>query len=163
MNVRPPICGVVCCMPCVLVYYLKMALSNFAVVGTPPGFMANGEPQDTIVHTNFLQNLEDTLVNLILNCRVTGDPTPVITWYRGDVDVTAQGVPTSSGSLGLNVTEGSGASRAGILYHCQATNTLGSEDTFNATIRSRDANVSYACECNISIEGSISHSKDECL
>ena len=138
-----------------------MALSDFAVVGTPPSFMANGEPQDTIVHTNFLQNFEDTLVTLILNCQVTGDPTPVITWYQGDVDVTARGVPTSSGSLGLNVTDGSGASRAGIPYHCQATNTLGSEDAFNATIRSRDANVSYACECNNSIEGSISLPKDD--
>ncbi|XP_064396459.1 hemicentin-1-like [Halichondria panicea] len=42
-----------------------------------------------------------------------------------------------------NITERDYASTAGVIYHCEATNTIG-EPGFNATIRSRDITVHYA-------------------
>ena len=55
----------------------------------------------------------------------------------------------SNGILALNVTEGVDATRSGLLYHCEATNIIGQSDPITATIRSRDANVTYACEYGI--------------
>ena len=87
------------------------------------------------------------MANLVLICRVSGDPTPTITWYRENVALTGEGIQTSNGTLTLNLMENDGASRVGVLYHCRATNTLGPEDaTITATIRSRNARVAYACE-----------------
>ncbi len=84
------------------------------------------------------------MANLILPCGVTGDPTPTVTWYRGDTVLPSQSV-TSDGSLVMNVTEGVDASRDGVLYHCEASNVFGSNGS-PAVLRSRDVNVTYTCE-----------------
>ena len=44
-----------------------------------------------------------------------------------------------------NITEGVHASMVGVIYRCEATNTIG-EPGFIATIRSRDITVHYACK-----------------
>ena len=82
--------------------------------------------------------------NIVLRCRVTGDPTPNVTWYRWNTPVDS-GFVLSDGTLALNITIGGGsdASEEGVLYHCQATNML---NNFTATIRSRDVTVTYRCE-----------------
>ncbi len=94
-----------------------------------------------------LQEFNGSMVNLVLRCGVTGNPTPSVTWFRGSVDITAQGIIPGDGSIGLNVTEGEegGASKTGTLYHCRATNTIGL-NSVTVTIRSRNASVSYACK-----------------
>ena len=89
------------------------------------------EPQDTIVYKNIL----------VLNCTAQGDPSPSITWYRGDPPALVPDVHVVNGSLVIStVVEGVDASRGGIPYHCRATTAQ------FGTIRSRTANVSYACE-----------------
>jgi len=76
---------------------------------------------------------------LSLQCTATGDPSPNITWFRGGQPL-GSGVVMADGSLLIeNITEGVDATRGGLLYHCTANNSFG-------TIRSRAANVSYACE-----------------
>ncbi len=63
------------------------------------------------------------MANLVLPCGVTGDPTPTVTWYRGDTVLPSQSV-TSDGFLVMNVTEGVDASRSGVLYHCEALEAM---------------------------------------
>ncbi len=97
-----------------------------------------------------LQEFNGFMVNLVLRCGVTGNPTPSVTWFRGSTDrestdITALGIISGDGSIGLNVTEGGGASKTGTLYHCRATNTIGLNNV-TVTIRSRNASVSYACK-----------------
>ena len=76
---------------------------------------------------------------LSLQCTATGDPSPNITWFRGGQPL-GNGVVMADGSLLIeNITEVVDATRGGSLYHCTANNSFG-------TIRSRAANVSYACE-----------------
>ena len=97
--------------------------------GQPPHFTK--EPQDTMIYKN----------NLVLNCTVQGDPSPTITWYRGEPPVLVPDVHMVNGSLVIStVVEGVDASRGGIPYHCRATTAQ------FGTIRSRTANVYYACE-----------------
>ena len=80
--------------------------------------------------------------NVVLPCVVTGDPPPTVTWYKGDSPV--DGGSVFDGTLAINITgEGPDATRAGMLYHCRATNML---NDFPATVRSRDVNVTYTCE-----------------
>ena len=89
------------------------------------------EPQDTVVYKN----------NLVLNCTAQSDPSPTITWYRGDPPALVPDVHVVNGSLVIpTVVEGVDASRGGIPYHCRATTAQ------FGTIRSRTANVYYACE-----------------
>ena len=89
------------------------------------------EPQDTVVYWN----------KLMLNCTAQGDPFPTITWYRGDPPALVPDVHVVNGSLVIpTVVEGLDASRRGIPYHCRATTAQ------FGTIRSRTANVYYACE-----------------
>ena len=89
------------------------------------------EPQDTVVYRNIL----------VLNCTTQGDPSPTITWYRGDPPALVPDVLVVNGSLVIpTVVEGVDASRGGIPYHCRATTAQ------FGTIRSRTANVYYACE-----------------
>ncbi len=85
-------------------------------------------------------------MHLILHCGVTGDPAPRVSWFRGNINITRYVNILNNGSIGLNVTEGEegGAARTGTLYHCRATNTIGAIKKTTVTIRSRDANVSYA-------------------
>ena len=101
---------------------------------------------DVVVHNSVTYDVNGTTVNLVLCCYVTGSPTPSVFWFRGDTDITDQGILLSNGTIGLNVTEGAdGATRSGVAYHCTATNIIGPENA-TATIRSRDAIVSYACK-----------------
>ena len=89
---------------------------------------------------------QDTL----LSCEVTGTPVPTIRWFRGSTDLAGddQFVVFENGSLLLaNITEGVHASREGLPYYCLATNLIG-PDNVAASIRSRTATVSLACEFN---------------
>ena len=99
------------------------------VASQPPHILQ--EPQDTLVYKS----------NLVLNCTTHGDPSPTITWYRGDPPALVPDVHVLNGSLVIpTVVEGVDASRGGIPYHCRATTAQ------FGTIRSRTANVYYACE-----------------
>ena len=116
----------------------------FLVVGTPPSFVE--QPSDTVVHETVSYDINDTPMNLVLHCLVTGSPTPSVSWFRGDTNITDQGLLLSNGTIGLNITEGTnGATKDGVAYHCTATNIIGPENA-TATIRSRDANVSLSCK-----------------
>ena len=104
------------------------------------------QPSDTVVHESVSYDINDTPMNLVLHCLVTGSPTPSVSWFRGDTNITDQGLLLSNGTIGLNITEGTnGATKDGVAYHCTATNIVGPENA-TATIRSRDANVSYSCK-----------------
>ena len=99
------------------------------VTSQPPHFIQ--EPQDMVVYKD----------NLVLNCTAQGNPSPTITWYRGDPPALVPDVHVVIGSLVIpTVVEGVDASRGGIPYHCRATSAQ------FGTIRSRTANVYYACE-----------------
>ena len=93
----------------------------------------------------FKTNADGSNANLVLQCDVTGMPPPTVTWYRGDDVVDASYVLSNGALLVANITEGEFASTAGVVYHCEATNTIG-EPEFIATIRSRDITVHYACK-----------------
>ena len=106
------------------------------------------QPSDTVVHEAVSYDINNTTVNLVLHCQVTGSPTPRVSWFRGDTDITEQGILLSNGTIGMNVTEGSnGATRGGVAYHCTASFFISHENaTIALNISSRDANVSYACK-----------------
>ena len=91
---------------------------------------------------------EDMVVSsaaiLVLRCDATGDPPPTIAWFMDGDQVSATFV-MSDGRLVRNVRDGDGASQAGIIYYCTATNTIG--QSLSATARSRDIVVTYTCEC----------------
>ena len=77
----------------------------------------------------------------MLKCAAQGDPSPTITWYRGDPPALVSDGHVVNGSLVIpSVVEGVDASRGGIPYHCRASSAQ-----FGA-IRSRTATVYYACE-----------------
>ncbi len=114
------------------------------VIGTPPTF-SDIKPQDMIVSSLvFTTTMDGVKANLILPCGVTGDPTPIVTWYRGDTVLPSQST-TSDGSLVMNVSEGVDASQDGVLYHCEASSVLGGNGS-PTVLRSRDVNVTYTCE-----------------
>ncbi|XP_064396883.1 hemicentin-1-like [Halichondria panicea] len=120
------------------IYSTNIVFSAHTEVGVAPSF--NSEQEDVVV---FATNADGSNSDLSLQCDVTGDPTPTVTWYRGD-DVVDAGFMLSNGNfLFQNITEGEHASTAGVIYHCEATNIIG-EPGFNATIRSRDITVYYA-------------------
>ena len=102
----------------------------------------NSEQEDVVV---FATNADGSNSDLSLQCDVTGNPTPTVTWCRGDVVVDAGFMLSNGTFLAQNITEGEYASTAGVIYHCEATNIIG-EPGFNATIRSRDITVHYACK-----------------
>ena len=66
-------------------------------------------------------------------------PLPTIAWYREGTRLSDDLVLASGSLLIVNITEGRDATRGGLSYHCTASNTFG-------IIRSRAANISYACE-----------------
>ena len=83
-----------------------------------------------------------TQASLNLTCRASGSPTPTITWFRNGVRLSLNQRITvnANGTLHIaNITENTDATREGTHYHCTAMNKFG-------TIRSRTANISYACE-----------------
>ena len=77
--------------------------------------------------------------SLTLNCSASGDPSPTIAWYREGMPLSSDLVSASGSLVIANFAEGVDATRGGLSYHCTANNTFG-------TIRSRTANVTYACE-----------------
>ena len=100
----------------------------------PPRF--NTEPQDTVV---FATDAAGNISSLTLNCSASGNPSPNISWFREGMPLSSEMVNTNGTLLIMNITEGVDATRGGVSYHCTAKNTFG-------MIRSRAANVSYACE-----------------
>ena len=101
---------------------------SFPTSGQPPHFIQ--EPQDTVVHNT----------SQVLKCAAQGDPSPTITWYRGDPPALVSDGHVVNGSLVIpSVVE---ASRGGIPYHCRASSAQ------FGIIRSRTATVYYACELN---------------
>ena len=108
------------------------------VTGTPPRFILNQEPEDMVV---FARNADNSRASLTLYCNATGDPAPTITWYRNGMTFNnARTTVNDNGTLLIvNITEGVDATPGGLSYHCTAMNKFG-------TIRSRTANISYACE-----------------
>ena len=80
--------------------------------------------------------------SLNLTCMVSGSPTPTFTWFRNGAHLSLDQriAMNANGTLYIaNITENTDATRAGVPYHCTATNKFG-------TIRSRTAVLSYACE-----------------
>ena len=111
-----------------------LIFSLCTVSGTPPNFTK--EPRDTVI---FAYDAAGNNASLSLSCIAAGDPSPNIAWYREEQPL-ANEVVMADGSLFIeNIVEGVDATRDGLLYHCTANNTFG-------TIRSRAANVSYACK-----------------
>ena len=120
----------------------KNLISNFtsspavayASSGQPPHFIQ--EPQDTVIYNT----------SLVLRCAAQGDPSPTITWYRGDPPALVSDGHVFNGSLVIpSVVEGVDASRGGIPYHCRASSAQ------FGTIRSRTATVYYACELSLHV------------
>ncbi|XP_064396758.1 hemicentin-1-like isoform X3 [Halichondria panicea] len=120
------------------IYGTNIVFSAHTEVGVAPSF--NSEQEDVVV---FATNEDGSNSDLSLQCDVTGNPTPTVTWYRGDDVVDADFMLSNGNFLFQNITEGEYASTAGVIYHCEATNIIG-EPGFNATIRSRDITVHYA-------------------
>ena len=114
----------------ICVAFSSLVLFHTVYVASQPPHIIQ-EPQDTLVYKS----------NLVLNCTTQGDPSPTITWYRGDPPALVPDVHVVNGSLVIpTVVDGVDASRGGIPYHCRATTAQ------FGTIRSRTANVYYACE-----------------
>ncbi len=109
-------------------------------MGDEPTF--NSIQDDVVVYET---DAEGAATNLVLHCDVSGSPI-VITWYRDSNMVDAGNVVENGTLLVVNITEGGYASEMGVVYYCVAISTIG-EPAFNATIRSRDITVYYACEC----------------
>ena len=118
------------CVYIQLCILIKLYNYHYTVTGTPPSF--DLEPQDTVV---FQRNS----ASLVLNCNASGDPSPTIAWYREGTRLSSELVMVNGSLVIENLAEGMDATRGGLSYHCTANNTFG-------TIRSRTANVSYACE-----------------
>ena len=110
----------------------RISTFPFPASGQPPHFIQ--EPQDTVLHNT----------PLVLKCAAQGDPSPTITWYRGDPPALVSDGHVVNGSLVIpSVVEGVDASRGGIPYHCRASSVQ------FGTIRSRTATVYYACEFSV--------------
>ena len=109
--------------------------------------MFDEQQKDVVVHKDVFVDVNGTSANLMLHCNVTGSPEPTVTWFREGSEIKNEGVLLSNVVLGLHVTEGNGATREGVIYHCTASNKIGPNNATTATARSRDIRVSYACKC----------------
>ena len=108
----------------------------------PPRFLPAGEPSSTVVD---LDNLEGVESNLRLQCWASGCPQPEYEWYRDGLNVTHLATPMEDGWFGFHVARDNGISREGVVYHCTA---IAFSQESRATIRSRDAIVTLACNCS---------------
>ena len=129
------------CIPCSMILYPPPPPPAGINAVFPPQFLVIQE--DVVV---FETNADGSNADLVLQCEVTGNPTPTVTWYRGEEQLNSTLYTNTNGALFIpDITEGEFASREGVVYHCEATNTLGAIG-YSATIRSRDITVYYACK-----------------
>lgn len=124
---------------------VKLAHYCFSTVdGEPPSFITEPE-QQVVVSSAVSQTVQGLTGNLVLQCVVRGNPTPTISWFMEGAPIDSSFVTTDN-TLVLPVTEGVQATRTGVLYHCVASNMIGHPGSeYTASIRSRDANVTYTC------------------
>ena len=95
----------------------------------------------------FTATLEDQVVpemeangdaaSFSLQCQVTGNPAPTLTWFRGGNKINGE---TADMLTVSPIVAGTDATVAGVEYYCEANNTFG-------RIRSRSALVQLASEC----------------
>ena len=81
-------------------------------------------------------DVNDNPASFSLQCQVTGNPTPTITWFReGSVIEGATGTTLTLGPIDV----GTDVTIEGVEYYCEANNSFG-------RIRSRRASVQLASE-----------------
>ena len=100
----------------------------------------------------FTATLEDQVVpemeangdraSFSLQCQVTGNPTPTITWFRGGIKIDGETAATLTVDP---IVAGTDATIAGVEYYCEANNIFG-------RIRSRRALVQLASECCVLVK-----------
>ena len=100
--------------------------------GTPPSF--NSPLEDQVVSD---VDAGGTQIGFSLTCDVSGDPAPVITWYRGGEQLSGETETTLTIDPPISDTD---ASVSGVDYFC-----IASSSTFG-TIRSRTATVRRSCK-----------------
>ncbi len=117
---------------------------SLSVVGEPPAFVSQQE--DVVVSAEVLVHVPggDNSANLVLQCQVTGTPTPTIAWFRDGGSLVGAEFVNSDGTLAMNITEPEQATASGTTYYCLATNSIGL--SLPAIARSRDVTVTLTCE-----------------
>ena len=113
-------------------YILLILCSFHEHTGDPPMFTASLEDQ---VVPEMEANGDPA--SFSLQCQVTGDPTPTITWFRGGNKIDGETATTLTVDP---IVAGTDATIAGVEYYCEANNSFG-------RIRSRRALVQLASEC----------------
>ena len=117
-------------------------ISLSIVSGDPPRFLSQ-PPSEVLVSSTSFTTFGSITANLVILCNVTGTPTPTVTWYREGNQIGLDSVINYT--LVVNVTEGDGASRTGVRYHCQATNRIGGNNSI-ATVKSLTTFVIHKCK-----------------
>ena len=97
-----------------------------------------------VVTLDVYEEVSGLTVNFVLPCETRGTPSPTVAWFRGNEQIDAASV-LSDGRLATNVTMAQ-APREGMIYYCVATNMIGPDGSITASLRSRDVNVTHACE-----------------
>ena len=118
---------------CYLLFYL------FLVIGEPPKLLQM--PSEVVVSSTVYYHVVDVAANLVIQCNVSGTPTPIVTWFKGGIPMDGRYI--SGHTLFLNVTEDVEASQSGVSYYCLATNRMGPVEF---TVRSQNILVRYNCE-----------------
>ena len=108
--------------------------------GDPPTFTATLEDQ---VVPELKSNGDPAYFSL--QCHVTGNPIPTITWFRGGIKIDGETAATLTVSP---IVAGTDVTIAGVEYYCEANNTFG-------RIRSKRALVQLASECLCASEQSV--------